>query len=114
MYRHNYSHFCLNNNEVIDQKALGNSTDQINSTIESGAVGLDVPMEKDVSCNETTITQAISLADSDSTQHSTGAAKTLVEIVIPFSHDVPTETCLNKNNDAQTHKSMVSIKCYSV
>ena len=98
----------------MDQKTFGNSTDQINSTFESDTIGLDVPVEKDVSCNETAITQAISFADSDSTQHSTGAAKTLVEIVIPFSHDVPTEICLNKNNDAQTHKSMVSIKCYSV
>lgn len=96
----------------MDQKVFGNSTDQINSTFESDTVGPDAPVEKDVRRNGTTTIQAISFADSDSMQHSTGAVKALVEIVIPHSHDVSTETCLN--NDAHTHKSMVNIKCSSV
>ena len=99
----------------MDQKAFGNSADKINSTSECDT---DPPVEKDVSCNGTIKMQAISFADSDSTQHSTagtaGAAKALVEIVTPFSYDIPTETCLNKNDNTQTHESMVSIKCYCV
>ena len=94
----------------MDQKAFDNSIDQIKNAFESDAIELD-PVEKDVSCNGTTVKQAISFPDSDSTQHSTDALKTLVEIVIPFSCDVTTKTsCLNENNNAQTHKSMVSIK----
>ena len=92
----------------MDQKTFGNSTDRINSTFDT--VRLDPPVEKDVSCDGTINIQAISFANSDSTQHSTAgtadAAKVLVEIVIPFSHDVSTETCLNKNDE--THKSTVS------
>ena len=91
----------------MDQEAFDNSIDQIKYTFKSGTVELD-PVEKDVSCNGTTVAQAVLFADNDSTQHSTDVLKALVGI--RSSCEATIETCLNENNNAQTHKSMVSIK----
>ena len=87
---------------------FGNSVDQIKNPTKSDTVELDAPVDKDASCNDTTITtQAISFANKDNKENSTDLLRTSVE-VIPC--DVTIETCSLENNNVQYQDYEVSMK----